>query len=73
MFLFCRVRWPYSLVVHMNCVSLASYIEDADLGIRHTSAIAGLGVRLVLIVAVALCRSPTHDDPTPPTVGLCSV
>lgn len=46
----------------MNCVSLASYIEDADLGIRHTSAIAGFRVRLVLVVAVALCRSPTHDD-----------
>ena len=39
---------------------LLAHIEDPDLRVRHTSAIASLGVRLVLVVAVALRRTPSH-------------
>jgi len=35
---------------------LAAEVEDADLGIRHTTAVAGLGVWLVLTVAVAVVQ-----------------
>jgi len=39
---------------------LATDVEDADLRVRHTSAEAGLRVRLVLTGAVALIRTTTH-------------
>merc|ERR1712054_73862 len=43
---------------------LAAQIVDTDLGVRHTTAVARLDVRLVLLVAVALGRATTHG-------GLC--
>ncbi len=36
---------------------LVTQIEDSDLGIGHTTAVARLDVRLVLTVSVATCRS----------------
>merc|ERR1712006_63632 len=39
---------------------LAAQIVDADLRIRHTTAVARLDVRLVLLVAVALGRPAAH-------------
>lgn len=39
---------------------LAAQVEDTDLGIGDTAAVAGLGVRLVLAVAIATSRTTTH-------------
>lgn len=52
-----RLGSPSSLSLSVQ----ASDIEDADLGVRHATAVAGLGVGLVLVVAVALRRSSTHE------------
>jgi len=41
---------------------LGTSIEDTNLRVRHTSAEAGLRVRLVLAVPVALIRSAAHFD-----------
>merc|ERR1719233_2287906 len=39
---------------------LAAKIEDPDLGVRDTTVEPALGVGLVLTVAIALGRSPSH-------------
>ena len=39
---------------------LAAQIKDTDLGIGHTTAKPGLGVRLVLAVAITSCGTTTH-------------
>lgn len=46
----------------IDASTLASKIEDANLGIRNTTAIARLGVRLVLAVAVATGGTATHCE-----------
>lgn len=40
--------------------SLATKIEDADLGVRDTTTETGLGVRLVLAITIAASRTATH-------------
>merc|ERR1719435_18725 len=44
----------------INSSLLTSKIEDPDLRVRDTTVEPALGVRLVLAVAIALGRSPTH-------------
>ena len=39
---------------------LPAQIEDPDLGIWHTTAEPGLGVRLVLTIAITSCGTSTH-------------
>merc|ERR1719431_78828 len=39
---------------------LPTQVEDPDLGVRHTPVEPALGVGLVLAIAVALGRPPTH-------------
>jgi len=42
--------------------SLVTDVEDTKLGVRDTSAVSGLGVRLVLAVAIAASWSSTHSE-----------
>jgi len=46
----------------INAGLLTSEVEDSDLGIRDTTAVAGLGVWLVLAITVASCWTSSHDD-----------
>jgi hypothetical protein len=42
--------------------SLVTDVEDTELGVRDTSAVSGLGVWLVLAVAIATSWSSTHSE-----------
>jgi len=44
----------------INAGALSAKIENSDLGVGHTTIIAGLGIRLVLAVTVAASRSASH-------------
>mmetsp|Transcript_8400 Transcript_8400/g.52508 ORF Transcript_8400/g.52508 Transcript_8400/m.52508 type:complete len:267 (-) Transcript_8400:72-872(-) len=46
---------------HVHSGSLGSGFVDADLRIRHTSAVLGLGIGFVLDLSVASCRSCTSS------------
>lgn len=39
---------------------LVTNVVDTKLGVRDTSAVSGLGIRLILAVAIAACWSSTH-------------
>jgi hypothetical protein len=41
---------------------LGAHVVNADLGLGHTTAVARLDVRLVLLVAVTARRTATHDE-----------
>ena len=44
----------------VNSSLLTSQVEDPDLGVGDTTVESALGVGLVLTVAIALGRSPSH-------------
>mmetsp|Transcript_4923 Transcript_4923/g.8534 ORF Transcript_4923/g.8534 Transcript_4923/m.8534 type:complete len:233 (-) Transcript_4923:111-809(-) len=46
----------------LHGVPLHTHIVNADLGIGHSTAVPGFGVRLVLDLAVATSRTATHGD-----------
>ena len=39
---------------------LLTTVVESDLGVRHTTVVAGLGVRFVLLVSVATSGSASH-------------
>lgn len=45
---------------HVHIGALLSGVVDADLGVGHTAAVAGLGVGLALLLAVAASWAATH-------------
>ena len=44
----------------VNSCLLATQIVDPDLGVGYTTAEPGLGVRLVLTIAITSCGTSTH-------------
>lgn len=46
----------------VNVSPPVAQVEDANLGVGHTTAEAGLGVRLVLAVPIATSGTATHGD-----------
>merc|ERR1719400_2582928 len=51
-------KWTEGELV--NTGLLTSQVEDPDLGVGDTTIESALGIGLVLAVAIALGRSPTH-------------
>ena len=41
---------------------LVADVVDADLGVRHAAAVAGLDERLLVLETITLGRTATHDD-----------